>query len=484
MTASATAEEQRPLGHRPARKRGYQARERLIALAPGCVRPSGWVKRSAELECDGFMVMIVQEDHRHFLRSFYEGSPTVFSGEHAGYWNDAAVGLALISGREDSWAGICERIEATLSAAAGRKGFVSEHYNGWGVHLMIMALMTYFEATGDQRVLALCHRIALEMATELHSPEGTAFLGDHPVNMASSCALLFGYTGDERMLAMAETIAARFDAGGLPNLHRLLHDDLLAGHCVNYCEDLRYPADLFLASGNPDHLAASRRGVALTERDHLQIHGAPSGNEMVYGLGPHKETEHCDTVEWSFVGHALLAATGESAYADLAESALFNAWAGSRKWDGRSLSYTFTPNQLTAAGWDSDWPPRKRFSAFHWPQCCNLNSHRALAPYASRMCGCWLLRAGWLRCTTAHARCAWTCPARARWSLSSAPNIPLTSISTSPSSRPAERDFPSGCASRAGAPPLRLQSMGSRRKPPALPAPFACWIARGNPGIP
>ncbi|MEI6916445.1 MAG: beta-L-arabinofuranosidase domain-containing protein, partial [Armatimonadota bacterium] len=144
----------------------------------------------------------------------------------------------------------------------------------------------------------------------------------------------------------------------------------------------------YISSGDAAHLHASVRGVELTERDHLQVQGVPTGNEPVYGMGPMKETEHCDAVEWSFVGHSLLGATGEAKYADLAETALFNAWAGSRKWDGRSLCYNHAPNQITASAWEGTWLPRQCYSPYHDPQCCNLNSHRAIHPYAFRM---WML---------------------------------------------------------------------------------------------
>lgn len=373
------------VGHCPSRVVSTQGREQLIPLAPGCVQPTGWVRQVAEIEKNGWMQLANYVDPHNFKTSFYDGSVTAFGGEHAGYWHDATIGLAFVTGDQAAMHTIRERIEAMLAAAQQPEKFLTPHYNGWGAHLMIMALMTYFEGTGDRRVLELCHRVALELNDDLQSPEGTAFQGDHPVNMASSCAQLYGYTGDQRLMPMAEEIMRRFDYGGLPNLKRLLHDYRLSGHCVNYCEDLRHPAEIYLYSGNAEHLQASRRGVQLTARDHLQIQGAPTGNEMVYGVGPFKETEHCDTVEWSFVGHALLAATGEAHYADLAERALFNAWAGSRKWDGRSLPYNHAPNQLTAASWEGGWAPRQNLSPWHDPQCCNLNSHRALPHYARRM---------------------------------------------------------------------------------------------------
>ena len=378
----------RAVGHRPPPKVDTGGRERLIALAPGCVRPTGWVRAVAEIEADGWMEMIVREDEQNLRKSFYDGSPTPHGGECAGYWNDSFIGLALLLGDEDRLRRMRDHVEAALSAAEKKQKFLSEHYSGWGSHLQIRALITYYEATGDESALNLCHRVALELLDDLNSPDGHRFDGDHPVNTASSCAQLYGCTGDERMLPMAQRIMARFDAGGLPNLHRLLNDDRLAGHCVNYCEDIRHPADVYLFSGNPGHLRASRRGVELTLRDHMQVHGVPTGNEPVNGKGPMKETEHCDTVEWSLVGHALLAATGEVQYADLAEKALLNAWAGSRKWDARSICYNHAPNQITASSWEGVWVPRMNYSPYHLPQCCNLNSHRALHPYAFRM---WML---------------------------------------------------------------------------------------------
>jgi hypothetical protein len=332
--------------------------------------------------------MIVQKDPYNLRKSFYNGAETPHGGEWAGYWNDAFIGLSLVLGDEHRLRRVREHIEEILTAAEQKPKFLSEWYNAWGAHLHIRALMTWFEASGDERVLNLCHRVALELLEALHNPESHAFDGDHQVNMASSCAQLYGYTGDKRLLDMAIEVMDRFDVGGLPNLKRLLNDDRLYGHCVNYCEDIRHPAEVYIFSGNPDHLRASIRGVELTFKDHMQVQGVPTGNEPVNGKGPLKETEHCDTVEWSFVGHALLAATGEVKYADLAEKALLNAWAGSRKWNARSVCYNHAPNQITASSWEGTWVPRMCYSPYHQPQCCNLNSHRAVHPYINRM---WML---------------------------------------------------------------------------------------------
>lgn len=375
-------------GHRPALKVGTEGRERIVALAPGTIEPGGWVRAVAQIEADNWLEMIVRKDEHNLRRSFYDGSETPHGGEWSGYWNDAFIGLSLLLGDEGRLRRVNEHVETVLAETSKKERVLSQYYSGWGTHLQIRALMTYFEATGDERVLDLCHRAALELLDDLNSPEGRRFDGDHPVNMASSCVQIYGYTGDTRMISMAKEIMARFDIHGLPNLHRLLNDDRLEGHCVNYCEDIRHPADVYLFSGDPDHLRASRRGVELTYRDHIQVQGVPTGNEPVNGKGPMKETEHCDTVEWSMVGHSLLAATGEAWYADLAEKDLFNAWAGSRKWDGRSLCYNHAPNQITASSWEGTWVPRMNYSAYHQPQCCNLNSHRALHPYANRM---WML---------------------------------------------------------------------------------------------
>lgn len=361
----------------------------MIALASGCVRPTGWVRKVAELEIDGWMEMIFRKDEHNLRKSFYDGTPydgtPALGGEWPGYWNDSFIGLGLLLGDEYRLSRVREHVEAMLSASEKKERVLSEHYDGWGSYLQTKALMTYYEATGDERILSFCHRVALELLDDLNSPDGHKCDGDHQVNMASSCAQIYGYTADERMLLMAEEIMARFDAGAMPNLRRLLNDERIAGHCVVYCEAIRHPADVYLFSGNPKHLEASRRGVELTLRDHMQVQGVPTGNEPVNGKGPMKETEHCDTVEWSMVGHTLLAATGEVRYADLAEKALFNAWAGSRKWDSRSLCYNHAPNQITASSWEGIWTPRMNYSPHHQPLCCNLNSHRALHPYAFRM---------------------------------------------------------------------------------------------------
>jgi len=376
------------VGQRPSLKVDIQGRERLVTLAPGTVRPTGWMRTLAQLEADNWLEMIIHEDKWNLKKSFYDGSETPHGGEWAGYWNDAFIGLSLVLGDEHRLNRVRTHIEEMLAAADQKPKFLSEWYNAWGAHLHIRALLTWFEATGDERVLKLCHRVVLELREALSDQESHAFDGDHQVNMAASCAQLYGYTGDTRLLDMAIEIMSRFDAGGLPNLKRLLNDDRLYGHCVNYCEDIRHPAEVYLFSGNPDHLKASVRGVELTYRDHMQVQGVPTGNEPVNGKGPMKETEHCDTVEWSFVGHALLAATGEVKYADLAEKAFLNAWAGSRKWNARSLCYNHAPNQITASSWEGTWVPRMCYSPYHQPQCCNLNSHRIVHPYINRM---WML---------------------------------------------------------------------------------------------
>jgi hypothetical protein len=377
----------------------------LQPLAPGAVRPEGWLRGYLEKQAAQLGSKLPQVSWP-FSDAYWAGEETAESWwpwEQKAYWLDGATRLALVLGNKELMAQVRATLDYTLTHAddngyLGPKFFEDPvgDFHRWPQNVLFRSLAALSDATaapGDPG------SIDIPAALRKH------FLNDHadygkPVrNISNVEGMLWTYarTGDPALLALAENAWREFLENENPGYADMAELRVFAAtpidcHGVTYAEIMKLPAILYLYTGNADYL----RFAAAAERrifdHHMLIDGIPSTTENYRTVTSLDSHETCDISDHTWSWGAMLMATGQAVWADRVERACFNAAPGAIRNDWKALQYFSCPNQFLAT-LDSDHNVMEhggRKMAYQpnpgqKTACCGGNVHRIFPNFTIRM---------------------------------------------------------------------------------------------------
>lgn len=377
----------------------------LRALAPGAVRPEGWLRGYLEKQAAELGSKLPQVSWP-FTKAYWaeeQEGESWWPWEQKGYWIDGATRLALVLKDEQLLAQVRKPIEYTLTHA-DTEGYLGPEffqdpkgdYHRWPQNVFFRGLSAY--ADGQSLREATAKRIAEAM--QRHYLSDDASYGTPVRNITNVEDMLWCYeqTGDPRLLALAEkswreymTVAGVQEQGDLSFLH-VIADAPIIAHGVTYAEISKQPAILYMYTGKEEYLkfavAAQRRVLD----HHMLIDGIPSSTEFFRTITSLDSHETCDIADHTWSWGYLLLATGDAAWADRVERACFNAGPGAIKNDWKALQYFSCPNQFLAT-FDSNHNSNATggFQMAYQPNpgqfvaCCGGNVHRIFPNYVIRM---------------------------------------------------------------------------------------------------
>jgi uncharacterized protein len=379
-------------------------------IAPGAIQPEGWLRQYMEKQATQLALNLPKISYP-FNRDYWNGldydESTGFQWwpwEQKAYWIDGATRLALALKDEQLWAQVRSSIDYTLNHADG-DGFLGPKYlksptvddHRWP-HTVIFRS---FAAIGDaQSQLALPAAATIAEEMRQHYVNDTASYSKPIRNVTNVEGMLWCYshTGDARLLAMAEKawqenmkLAADPEHGDMTAL-RVFADTPIIAHGVTYAELVKLPAILYLYTGKDDYLKFALAAQRRIFDNHMLIDGIPSTSEEFRAVTSLDAHETCDIADHTWSWGYMLAATGDSKWADRIERACFNAAPGAIKNDWKAVQYFSCPNQFLATltsnhcmekygnGWMAYQPNPGEDTA-----CCGGNVHRVIPNYAIRM---------------------------------------------------------------------------------------------------
>lgn len=327
----------------------------LIKLPIGAVRPAGWVRRMLELQAEGFHGHLT--DISGFLRK--EGNAWLDprgrgerGWEEAPYWlkgfqdcgfllgdermiREARVWIegALGSQQPDGWFGPGEDRTGVATDLKGRDDL-------WPNMIMLFCLQSFYEQTGDARVLELMRRYFAYLG---RVPEERFLVGYWPKMRAGdllhSVYWFYSHTGEVSALELGHKVhrhAARWDEG------------VINWHNVNLAQGFREPAVYFQQSHDSRHLQATERNWLEIRARYGQVPGGMFGGDENCRpgyTGPRQAIETCGVAEEMLSDEILLAITGQALWADRCEDAAFNTFPATMTADLKALRYLVAPNQ-------------------------------------------------------------------------------------------------------------------------------------------
>lgn len=287
---------------------------RLLKLPVGSIKPQGWLRKYLELQRDGLT------GHLGEISAWLDKNNNAWltnGGDHGWeevpYWLKGYGDLAYILGDEKMITETKTWIEGVFKSQQpdGYFGPVNLR-NGkrelWAQMIMLWCLQSYYEYTGDERVIDLMTRYfhwQLTVADE-------DFLKDYWENSRGgdnmwSVIWLYNRTGDPALPKLIEKLhrntANWMQPTSLPNWHN-----------VNIAQGFREPATNYLLSKDSAQLRASYNTHQLIRRTFGQVPGGMFGADENARLGyidPRQGVETCGMVEQMASDEIMLGITGD-----------------------------------------------------------------------------------------------------------------------------------------------------------------------------
>ncbi|KAI8176030.1 hypothetical protein K4K51_006973 [Colletotrichum sp. SAR 10_75] len=137
----------------------------------------------------------------------------------------------------------------------------------------------------------------------------------------------------------------KFFGEAFPKTPSVRYKSLNFKHGVNVAQGLRYPAHLYRMEPSEDLASLCRDAVKNTFAYHGTAAGSISSDEYIGGLSPQRGSELCCSVELMFSISYLYQLFGDNHFADIVESAAFNAVPAGISADWWSHQYITQVNQ-------------------------------------------------------------------------------------------------------------------------------------------
>ena len=254
---------------------------------------------------------------------------------------------------------------------------IYDDYNAWGTSRGMMALLAYYEATGDKKVLDAVHKCMRWFCDKWSGDNKTSYAG---ANIIEPMILTYHLTGDEELVNFSEdylNFIAENDIYKSSHI-TMLSDDFYyhAYHSATIGSTARLPALVYSATGNDVYLHSSEKFIKKNRDKSIQLTGgAVSSTEYNGPKGAVRESEYCTfttlTQAYSYLSHI----TGSPGYGDYMEEVFYNGAQGARKKDEKAIAYLSSPNQIYATDKSSGVFGNQQVYAPCYPtSCCPVNA--------------------------------------------------------------------------------------------------------------
>jgi hypothetical protein len=325
----------------------------LLKLPIGAIKPEGWLRRQLELQADGFSGRLTEiskflnKEGNAWLAADGQGhSPW----EEMPYWLKGFGDMGYVLGDKRIIDETKVWIEAILNSrqSDGWFGPVANKAGSrdtkkapdlWPNMVALNALQSYYEYTGDPRVLELMQEY---FKWELTVPDDKFLVPFWQQQRASdnmaSVYWLYNRTGQKYLLQLAQRIQK-----SMANWT----ETVPSWHNVNIAQCFRAPAVFYQQAGDPYFLTATDRNYNMIWGVYGQVPGGMFGGDENCRrgyYGPRQGIETCASVEFMLSCEMLLKITGDLTWADRGEDVAFNTFPPALTADFKALHYLVSPN--------------------------------------------------------------------------------------------------------------------------------------------
>lgn len=350
----------------------------LLKLPVGKVQPKGWLRKYLELQKEGLNGKLgtisawLDKNNNQWLSD---------SGDHGWeevpYWLRGYCSLAYILEDQEMKDEAQVWFDAVLKnlkedGFLGPRNYEGENPELWAQMIMLWALQTYYEYSGDERVIpAISDYLKWELTVDDSKFLKGLWQEKRGGDNLWSAMWLYNRTGDSEILPLMDKLHRNTSdwtqSGTLPNWHG-----------VNVAQGFREPATYYLYSGDPNMLAATYNDFNIMRERYGQVPGGMYGADENARQGyfdPRQGAETCAIVEQMASDEILMGITGDPFWADHCEDVALNTYTAALMPDMKSLRYITSPNMAI-----SD-------EKLHGPSIDNnLRGMLSMSPFSSRCC--------------------------------------------------------------------------------------------------
>jgi hypothetical protein len=331
----------------------------FISLPAGAVSPQGWLKDVAVDAANGITGHLDEWSATYGMAWKGVGfkargaDPETGMGwplEQSSYWLDGSVKLAYILNDTALIHKVSERLDMVVNGVLnGGESFIYWHdvdfsqknFENWAHSHIGRALVAYYEATGNPRIL--------EALTKVYGQFDLAPVPNHGndvsgCNNADAMIDVYALSGNRQILQTIRGMAN--SAETKETAQQWNNGKFLNGHGVIVYENLRIPAMLYPLTNRTDLLSATEARLDWLDSEHLLPFGIASSEEWVSGIGSTRNTETCNVACSAWTYQQLYEITGEGKLGDRIEKIFFNAAPAPAARDYQTMAYYQSPNRI------------------------------------------------------------------------------------------------------------------------------------------
>ena len=386
----------------------------FVPLEIGEIHPAGWLLDWAKDAAAGITGHLDEYEPVYGngwkgfgfkARGADERDGTGWPIEQCSYWLDGAVKLGHILNDERLIQKTSERLDLVVNGLLrGASTFiywkpdtiVKDGFNNWGHGIMGRALVSYYQATHNPKILQALEKVYTGYRMITPSDRDMLTLDTALIRGATNVdAMTETYlaTGNRTII---DSIIAYSNRDNVEKLNRKLcsmTDRSGRGfeslHGVTFYETSRVPAIMSVWTGKQWEMDATKNFIDWGLRYNEMPYGLTSAQEWLSGAGSMHHIETCIVPASMWTYTWLMRITGEKSWGDRIENVFFNAGAGSIARDFKTMSYYQTPNRFSEDLPEDPsipGPGDQKFTPFGYEVLCCVGSCNWTIPnYISNM---------------------------------------------------------------------------------------------------
>lgn len=383
---------------------------KLNTLEYSSLSPSGWLKDQLELQMDGITRTLDEYWGSVGIYSDWIGG-TDNSWERPPYWLDGLVPLAYLLKDEVGIAKAEKWLNWSLKSQRQSGDFGPKYRTSefdeplfWPKFVMMKVFISYYEATGDERVIPFMTKYFRFCLAQLDKFKMSGWAEARGGDLAYTVLWLYDMTKESFLYELLNKIngqsldwADMFEKFPFTRETDYYYkwDKIMANttrtslysimqyhytHIVNVAMGVKQPLMNYRGTGEKKYLDAVYKGLANLYKYHGQVAGVFAGDEHLSGVNPTQGTELCSVVEYMFSLQLLLEATGDPMFGDLIERVAYNALPATISEDFKAHQYDQQANQVLVSNAKRNWYNNEDDSNIFGFEpnfgCCLANMHQ------------------------------------------------------------------------------------------------------------
>jgi hypothetical protein len=329
----------------------------LVKLPIGSIEPRGWLLSQLQLMRSGFTGRLAELSK--FLKD--DSGWLTMKGrgwEEMPYWLKGYGDLGYVLRNPEIIAKAKKWLDAALSSQQPDGYFGppgnKENHDLWPNMVMLFALQSLYEATGDERVIPFMTRY---FRYELNLPDEHLLAGSWQKlrggDNLESVYWLYNRTGEKFLIDLGRRLFERTSdwTSDILNAERDKKWEASSFyHGVNIAMGIRQPGVYYQQSKDKKYIEAVEKNYRMIMDEYGQQPGGMFGADenIRPGCGdPRQAAETCSMVEFMYSNESLLKITGEIRYAERCEEIAYNSLPASMTPDLKALHYLTAPNLIS-----------------------------------------------------------------------------------------------------------------------------------------